>query len=63
MTEKPLTRLQMDLVFHTVIMVCEDCWYRAKSIEQAELHIKVTGHKGFHSKKPWELPYVDYKKK
>lgn len=61
MTEKGLTRLQMDLIFSTQIMVCEDCWYRAKSVEEAELHMKE--HKGgFVSKSFWELPWTDYKK-
>ncbi|MCD6036151.1 MAG: hypothetical protein K0S67_35 [Nitrososphaeraceae archaeon] len=44
-------------------MVCLDCWYRPKSIEQAELHIKETGHeKGFESKTPGQLPYGRWKR-
>jgi hypothetical protein len=58
-----LTRFQKDIIFRDHIMVCLDCWYRPKSIEQAELHIKETGHeKGFESKTPGQLPYGRWKR-
>lgn len=54
-----LTKSQMDIIFNDRIVVCLDCWYRAKSVDQAELHIKETGHrKGFESKHLGQLPYT-----
>lgn len=61
MTEKPLTKLQKDIIFQNFIIVCKNCWYRAKSTDQTKLHLKETGHEGFHQKNCWELPWTDYK--